>query len=298
MNTILLPVSAVNTSALINAPQILPPNLQGIYNLIEALAHRLGFCFARTRWFAEKFQVSTAYINRLLRRLVTLGRLRIETIPDSHDRRFYPVPMPAVSSCRKSSPSVTKEFPKTRDTSYRQDSKERKSNNSAVVSTISVPAPVPDTVPVDTAVVSLLLEKGVEEKTALQLAKDNPEECRKQTRNPWVIRVGTAGALIAAIRRCLPFKGDNPPSGTESPVSVSPESMPSSFAGYPNAASEWERGVRRHLGGVSRERYANLRERAEGELRRLGRTPSPGTLCEYMATAHRFDQKDEAAAPA
>lgn len=72
-------------------PQHLPAKLDPLFDYIADLARWKGYCFARTSKIAERLGCSHVHAWRLLNKLVAFGRLRIEKVPGSHERRLYPV---------------------------------------------------------------------------------------------------------------------------------------------------------------------------------------------------------------
>lgn len=130
-------------------PQHLPAKLDPLFDYIADLARWKGYCFARTSKIAERLGCSHVHAWRLLNKLVAFGRLRIEKVPGSHERRLYPVFL------RRSVKRTGNENVSKSDRSFIRTEPSTKETAEQAAPAEPVPVPLPDS----PAVVALVEEK-------------------------------------------------------------------------------------------------------------------------------------------
>ncbi len=155
-------LSAVSAGAAATAtmPRVLPVSLEPLFATIARNAKRRGYCWAKTETLAAWFGVSRVHMWRLLNKLAAFGRLVIEPVPGSHERRLYPVFL-APAKKRTCSEQVTKT--RSHLITSGTSAKAEKTTNST-----PPPLPRPATDPVPAVVVSLT-QKGMQRNTATRL---------------------------------------------------------------------------------------------------------------------------------
>ena len=151
-------------------PQPLPVALEPLFSCIARNANNArGYCWARTETLAGWFDVSRVHMWRLLNKLVAFGRLVIEQVPGSHERRLRPVFFaPAVKRSR--SKDVTKN-PRTFTTETSANAEKTTNTPAEPNERTAEPLPEPD------AVVVLSLEKrNISRTVAERVARMYPRE--------------------------------------------------------------------------------------------------------------------------